>query len=168
MEENEQNQERSQVPKFRNWWKNLSTFKKFAIIVFLFVIIGAALSPSKGSFSEVTKSATSNSTTSAAPKSIWYPSGYNLYSDNVAWQWAANTTFQCSYSSGSCWAVNLVAKDGCPTGIYAEIAILDRQGVQIDYTNATNTNVPPLQKVRLTFDTFNEAANSARLTKVSC
>ena len=62
----------------------------------------------------------------------------------------------------------IVTRDGCPSGIYAEIAILDKSGVQIDYTNDTTTRVLPKAKVKLTFDTFNEQADQARIGEISC
>ena len=62
----------------------------------------------------------------------------------------------------------IVTRDGCPSGIYAEIAILDKSGVQIDYTNDTTTRVLPKAKVKLTFDTFNEQASQARIGEITC
>jgi hypothetical protein len=62
----------------------------------------------------------------------------------------------------------VVTKDGCPSGIYGEIAILDKSDVQIDYTNDTTTLVPAGEKVKMTFDTFNEEAETARLSKLTC
>jgi hypothetical protein len=62
----------------------------------------------------------------------------------------------------------IVTRDGCPRGIYAEIAILDSSGVQIDYTTDGTTMVLAKAKVKLTFDTFNEQAQSARIGKIDC
>ena len=62
----------------------------------------------------------------------------------------------------------VTTRDGCPSGIYAELAILDNSDVQIDYTNDTTTQVPAGTKAKLTFDTFNEEAESARLSELSC
>ena len=115
-----------------------------------------------------TNTSADQSTPTPADASPWYPSGYHEWSDGIAWQWAPNSSFSCTYSTGSCWAVNLIARDGCPTGVYAEVALLDSSDVQIDYTNDSSTNVPPMQKVRLLFDTFNEAASTARLSQIDC
>lgn len=111
-------------------------------------------------------------TTSTAPiyDSSWIPSDFSGYpdDDNVAWRWGTRSETNCSYSSGSCWSVMLITRDGCPSGMYAELAIFDGSGVQIDYTNDSTTRVSPNTKVKLTFDTFNEQADTARLSEVSC
>jgi hypothetical protein len=62
----------------------------------------------------------------------------------------------------------IITKNGCPTSLYGEIAILDNADTQIDYTNDTASSVLPGQKVKLTFDSFNEQSKKARLTKLSC
>ena len=62
----------------------------------------------------------------------------------------------------------VITRDGCPSGIYAEIAILDKSGVQIDFTNDTTTRVLPKTKVKLTFDTFNEQAEKAQIGEIRC
>jgi hypothetical protein len=100
----------------------------------------------------------------------WIPSDFSGLSenDNVAWRWGTSSETNCTYSSGSCWSVMIITRDGCPSGIYAELAILDRSEVQIDYTNDSTTSVPPNTKVKLTFDTFNEEADTARIGEISC
>jgi hypothetical protein len=62
----------------------------------------------------------------------------------------------------------VITRDGCPSGIYAEIAILDKSGVQIDFTNDSTTRVLPKTKVKLTFDTFNEQAEQAQISEIRC
>jgi hypothetical protein len=62
----------------------------------------------------------------------------------------------------------IITKNGCSSSLYGEIAILDSAETQIDYTNDTASSVPPGQKVKLTFDSFNEQGRKARLTKLSC
>jgi hypothetical protein len=100
----------------------------------------------------------------------WIPSDFSGLpdNDNVAWRWGTSSETNCTYSSGSCWSIMIVTRDGCPGGIYAELAILDKSEVQIDYTNDSTTSVPPNTKVKLTFDTFNEEADTARIGEISC
>ena len=119
-------------------------------------------------------SSSSNSSSSSVPTetydSSWIPTDFSGYpsDDNIAWRWATSKETNCSYSSGSCWAALVVTRDGCPSGIYAEIAILDSSGVQIDYTNDTTTRVLPNTKVKLTFDTFNDQAEQAQIGEIRC
>ena len=125
---------------------------------------------------KVNPSSSSSSTNSSPKESIatyddsWIPAGFTGYAtdDNLAWRWGTKKETNCTYSSGSCWTVMVITKEGCPSGIYGEIAILDKSEVQIDYTNDTTTSVPVGSKVKMTFDTFNEEADTARLSELTC
>ena len=110
--------------------------------------------------------------TSTAPvyDDAWIPTGFSGYpeDDNVAWRWGTSSETNCTYNSSSCWTVLVITRDGCPSGIYSELAILDRSEVQVDFTNDSTTRVLPKTKVKLTFDTFNEEASTARVSEISC
>ena len=129
-----------------------------------------------GTVVEKVSPSTSSSASSSAAESrdtiddSWIPAGFNAYSEDqsLAWRWGTKSETKCTYSSGSCWSVMVTSKDGCPSGIYGEIAILDKSDVQIDYTNYTTTRVLAGTNVKMTFDTFNEEADTARLSKLSC
>jgi hypothetical protein len=133
------------------------------------IIFGFIISLFSGS-----SSSTSNSISPAPAAEIadtsWIPTGFDVYLNNanVAWRWGTSKETICTYSSGSCWSAMIITKNGCPSSLYGEIAILDNSGTQIDYTNDTASSVPPGQKVKLTFDSFNEQGQKARLTKISC
>ena len=100
----------------------------------------------------------------------WIPAGFSGYpeNDNIAWRWATESETRCTYSSGACWTALVIAKNECRSGIYAEVAIFDKSGVQIDFANEQTTRVLPNTKVSLTFDTFNESADTARISEISC
>jgi hypothetical protein len=98
----------------------------------------------------------------------WYPADYEEYSSNLAWRWGTSKETNCSYSSGSCWSVMVMSKSGCSSSLYGEIKIFDSGDVQIDYTNDSTSTVSPMQKVKLTFDTFNEQARSAQIGELKC
>ena len=101
----------------------------------------------------------------------WIPEGYNSYAsdDNIAWKWAdaVGGGYDCEYGD-SCWALLVITRDGCPNGMYAELAIFDRNDIQIDYANDLTTYVSPKQKVRLGFDTFNDNARTASVAEINC
>jgi hypothetical protein len=130
-----------------------------------------------GTIAEMINPSSSVTTTISSPKEpietyddSWIPTGFTGYAtdDNLAWRWGTKSETNCTYSSGACWSVMVVTKDGCPSGLYGEIAILDKSEVQIDYTNDTTTLVPAGTKVKMTFDTFNEEADTARLSQLTC
>ena len=144
------------------------------IIIFLVVIIGLWFigSSTSGENTVNSSSSSSSSSNSNVPTydDSWIPEGFSGVpdDDNVAWRWATTSETNCTYSSGSCWSVVMISKNGCPNGIYSELAILDSSGVQIDFTSDSTTRVPPNTRVKLTFDTFNEEAEKARIGEISC
>jgi hypothetical protein len=97
----------------------------------------------------------------------WVPEGFNVYTadSSIAWRWAKNNEFECDY--GSCWGVMVVTRDGC-SSMYSEINIFDRNDVQIDYTNEMTSTIQPMQKVLLSFNTYNDRADSASIAEFVC
>ena len=141
---------------------------KIAIgVVVAFVVLSAIGSTQEDS---QTSGATSSTSSSSAADSSWVPAGFTQWvsDDNLAWRWATSAETTCTYGTGACWAAMVVTKSGCPRSLYAEVNIFDKNDVQISYTNDTLSSVQPLQKVRLTFDTFSEEAQTARMSKFSC
>jgi len=100
----------------------------------------------------------------------WYPDGYFVWSgdSDLAWRWMPHRKLDCTYSSGSCWGIYVISKSGCSSSLYAELTIFNKNNVQIDYSNDLTSSVGPFTKVQLIFDTFNDAANSGRLSQLSC
>ncbi len=115
----------------------------------------------------------SNSTSSPYPvieedSTGWIPTEFNSWTDdpNVAWRWLKDNEYKCT--GDSCWGMMVIAKDGCSRSLYAEISILDKNEVQIGYTNDTASQALPMQKTKLIFNTFEDDAHTARLSKISC
>jgi len=149
----------------------IKLWKIILITIFSLWLLGTiieAVNPGESSSSTSTNAGQTES--SATYDESWIPTGFTGYAndDNIAWRWGTKSETNCTYSSGSCWSVMVTTRDGCPSGIYAELAILDKSDVQIDYTNDTTTQVPAGTKAKLTFDTFNEEAETARLSELSC
>jgi len=108
--------------------------------------------------------------TPAPVATTWYPKGFYPWSgdSSLAWRYVPVRKLNCSYSFGYCFGVYVISRDGCFSSLYAEINIFDRNGVQIDYANDLTSAVAPYQKVLLMFDTFNDNANTGRLTQLDC
>ncbi len=60
------------------------------------------------------------------------------------------------------------ANHGCPSSLYGEVNIFDKNDIQISYTNDSVARVQPMQKVKLTFDTLDDSADTASISKFSC
>ena len=124
--------------------------------------------------SEISSNSTSTNSAAGTDSKLfddtWVPSGFTGYAsdDNLAWRWGTKAETNCTYSSGSCWSVILISKNGCPQSLYGEVNLFDKNNIQMSYTNDTLGTVQPMQKVKLTFDTFDESAQSANISKFSC
>ncbi len=103
----------------------------------------------------------------AASQVPWYPKGYSEYESGVAWKWLNSGQISCSYSSSSCWGMNVISQTGC-NSLYVEINILDSAGNNIGFTNDTTSGLRPGQTAKLIFDSFEDAASRAQLSKISC
>ena len=136
------------------------------------LIILYTLGNSSGSETNSNSTSTNSSagTDTNSYDDTWMPAGFTGYAsdDSIAWRWGTKAETSCTYSSGSCWSVILIAKDGCPQSLYGEVNIFDKNDIQMSYTNDTLGTVQPMQKVKLTFDTFDESAQSANISKFSC
>ena len=99
----------------------------------------------------------------------WIPSGFNSWSDdsNVSWRWLENKEFKCDMGEG-CTGVMIVARDGCTNSLYAEISLLDKNDVQIGYTNDTLSSALPMQENKMIFNTYEKGVSEVRLSKISC
>lgn len=99
----------------------------------------------------------------------WIPTEFNSWTDDpsVAWRWLKDNEYKCTLGD-SCWGMMVIARGGCDRSLYAEISILDKNEVQIGYTNDTASQALPMQKTKLIFNTFEDDAHTARLSKISC
>jgi hypothetical protein len=97
----------------------------------------------------------------------WYPDGFSEYEKGIAFRWLNSSEYNCSYGD-HCWGMLIVAKNGCPSSLYAEITILDSNKANIGFTNDTTSRLSPNQQARLVFEDFTPGAKSAQLSKISC
>ena len=67
-----------------------------------------------------------------------------------------------------CTGVMIVARDGCKNSLYAEISLLDKNGVQIGYTNDTLSSALSMQENKMIFNTYEKGVSEVRIAKVSC
>lgn len=99
----------------------------------------------------------------------WIPSGFNSWSadSNVAWRWLENKEYKCDRGE-ACAGVMIVARDGCTNSLYAEISLLDKNGVQVGYTNDTLSSALSMQENKMIFNSYEEGVSEVRLAKISC
>ena len=105
---------------------------------------------------------------SEAEDKPWYPKGYDEYygDESLAWKW---TEESCGYSSGYCWTMRVVSRDGCYNGLYGEINI-EKNGVVIDYTNDVIGSLGAGKTAKLSFVHFDSGQGTLQgaLSELTC
>lgn len=71
----------------------------------------------------------------------------------------------CDY--GSCWNYDIVTKRPCSL-LYVEMNIFDSSDSLVDWTNSTARNVVAGEIVKVQMNTFEDAAESGRITEITC
>ncbi len=97
----------------------------------------------------------------------WVPKGYSPWSEDksIAFKWvngAGNDCYSCTY-----WTADVVAKNGCTNGVYAEMNI-KKGGIVISYTNDSLSYLEPYQTGRLSFETYEKGSLQGSLTELNC
>ena len=148
--------------------------RKWFIALAVFMVIGwfAPKEDAEKSSDNSKSSTTSRDVTAPTTKKVvlpWYPEGFNEYDDDaeIAWRWLDNGEYSCAYGD-HCWGMVVIARNGCPSSLYAEITVLDSGGTNIGFTNDTTSGLGAGQKANLVFEDFTPGAKSARLAKISC
>jgi len=103
---------------------------------------------------------------SAAASKPWYPKDYKEYYPGLAFK-PAKFSVDGGYGSYY-WRYYVVAKDGCPNGLYLEVNITDNSDRVIDWTNESIQSLAPMQEARVVFKTYEDDANSWDFSDVSC
>jgi len=102
----------------------------------------------------------------------WVPTGFTAWSEdsNIAFQWSTSTA---SYDCSDCiyWLVDVISKNGCPSGVYASLNI-QKGGVTLDWTNDSVPYLGPMEKARLAFEKYGYGTSGSNyqgdLTTLNC
>ncbi len=103
---------------------------------------------------------------SAADRKPWYPKDYEERIPGLAFK-PAKFSIDGGYGSYY-WRYYVVAKDGCPNGLYLEVNITDNSDRVIDWTNESIQSLAPMQEARVVFKTYEDDAASWEFSDVSC
>jgi hypothetical protein len=102
----------------------------------------------------------------------WVPDGYNIsyqgtqVIDGFA-QKFLKSGYQCASGSEGCFGVSVIARDGCPSGIYAYMFYTDSSG-QLPEVMETTGRAQAMQKMTLVFNFYDSDVKSGRIWKVGC
>ena len=73
----------------------------------------------------------------------------------------------CGRGPWACWAIEVEAQYGC-SSLYAEVTVVDEDDRAIGYANDTIPGVKSGQRALLRFESYEKAAERARLNKITC
>lgn len=135
--------------------------RRVLVMVMVLLIAGACAAPGP-----IRAPDTKPPQTAAA---VWYPSDFHPTPQDplIAYRWLKGLELTCSYSSGSCWGMYLIPKDGC-SSLYVELSIQDSSGTVVDSSASVLSGVAAGQRAKMVFDTFDEAADTARIASITC
>ena len=108
--------------------------------------------------------------TTLADSVPWYPEGYYEHEEDIAINWvkgAPNPCFtKCVYAT-----LDLVARYGCPTGLYVEVIFSKLNGMAFDWSNDILPQLAPKQKGRLQFisyENYGGGGGNTEIAEISC
>ena len=94
------------------------------------------------------------------------PDGFPAFNNKVAYKYAESGSYTCP-SRTRCIQMEVVSKDGCDS-LYVAMAEVNSSGANVGYHKETRAGLAAGQKAILMPDTYNEAADTFRLSKISC
>jgi hypothetical protein len=103
----------------------------------------------------------------------WVPEGYDISFQGTQViegfaQKFLKSGFKCADGADGCWGVSVIASDGCPYGVFADVFYSDSEGNQKPEVREKSTKASPMQKMTLVFNSFDSSEQSARIWRVGC
>lgn len=75
-------------------------------------------------------------TTPAVELATWTPpAGMTAYGSGLAYAWTPLADVDCKSYQDGCYGITVATQNGCPNGIYIELAITDESGAVVDKAN---------------------------------
>lgn len=98
----------------------------------------------------------------------WAPIGM-VHVGDLAWQWTPKGQYQCASYQDGCFGVTVATRDGCPHGIYVEVAVVEG-GVTVDKANEVTAGLGPgdVAKVTLSPPTGVTKGQQAKVSNLNC
>lgn len=98
----------------------------------------------------------------------WIPTGFTESTDpGLAWRWNDKGEPDCSYHD-SCADVEVVARDGCPGGVFVEMAVVDNTGTLGENSNDIGPALGPMGRAIITVGWMDSSDNQVTVTRMSC
>jgi hypothetical protein len=138
---------------------------KFFVLGFISLLVTSC-----SSTSSVTQTQDSQSAQPLLDDS-WVPTNFSKWSDEPPLAVRVldfnKGEYDCGYSD-RCFGIMVIAKNGCNSNLYAEVSLLDKDGVQIGYTNDSLPSALPMQKSKMIFTTYEKGVSRFQVSRISC
>lgn len=107
-----------------------------------FAAVGFAVLALAGCASGGTAAPTPTAAPTTKADTSWAPIGMK-HVGSLAWTWTPAAEFDCKSYQDGCFGVTVATRDGCPGGIYIEVAVLDSSGAVVDKANEITAGLGP-------------------------
>lgn len=149
------------VAKRKDWRSGPVVVIAGALVILIFIGLAAAEISRRGGVRSEPRA-----TTGVTSWDI--PAGFEraVADPDIAYRWMENPT--CLLDS--CWGLEVVAREGCPGGLYIELTTLTPDGTVVGFTNDSVGSVSYGGKARMVFDNVDrdQGATKARVDEISC
>ena len=102
---------------------------------------------------------------------IWWPDGYTKFDKDIAYKFTTDDYRgdPCGYSRCSFWVIEVVARFGCPGGVYAKVNIL-KSGKVVDWSNENLAGLSNGQTGEMVFTAYGLGSGSytGQIVDFSC
>ena len=65
-----------------------------------------------------------------------------VHKGTLAWQWTPKADVRCKSYQEGCYGITVATRDGCPDGIYIELAVT-KNGIVVDKANEITAGLGP-------------------------
>lgn len=129
-----------------------------ALITIFFVGMGSSDDSGSGS----------PSTPTTADTTAWVPAGFTAVAPDVAMKWKQAADLDCSYYD-TCAGIEVVSRQGCPSGVYVEMARVDSAGVLGEKSNQIGPAMGAGERAVLVVGWLgDEPGGKVKVTQISC
>lgn len=136
-------------------------------LVFVGALTGCTVTAAPDATEE---SAVPTSRATATVDDSWVTSGFTRYDDELAWQWQSLDVKCKAYQDDGCFAIKVLARNSCPSGVYVLLSIQNASGDVVGSANEITGGVRAGQAAVATLDMPGGSPKGAkaRVSKMNC
>jgi hypothetical protein len=154
----------------RRRWPVLMTGVALGLLAFAAHIIGTGLGLSEARQTDGGARSWQAEAAPQGPDLSWIPAGFRAVTDDgtAAFQIVTPIDLSCSAQGSSCIGYRIVTRDGCPSGFWLQVNVLNRMGVKMNEGWAIGPPVYPGEQAEVTVDWEGQPGSSYSIWDFQC